>query len=259
MTVEYAPAVLAAADNQPEAGTPVLLNRPIRPGTDPAVLSVFGDDRWELTPALFEEHVAATSLNFATIPAALRTTAKNYVWQLLNCPDPPALRRFSSTRLSVRTVVNGFPSLTSFLVWLDVRGITTLPGVGPADLDSYLSDLLHSGLSRDTLGDRITAVRRLWAWRERLPAGDRLPAAPPWRGEDSDATTRQTRPRRGSRPRPSAPRPPAQLPHPLAGPPSERRGPGHQRSAHRRCRLSERPGHRPPRWRPLAAAPDHLQ
>ena len=147
MTVEYAPAVLAAADNQPEAGTPVLLNRPIRPGTDPAVLSVFGDDRWELTPALFEEHVAATSLNFATIPAALRTTAKNYVWQLLNCPDPPALRRFSSTRLSVRTVVNGFPSLTSFLVWLDVRGITTLPGVGPADLDSYLSDLLHSGLS----------------------------------------------------------------------------------------------------------------
>ncbi|MCX3059651.1 hypothetical protein [Streptomyces beihaiensis] len=204
MTIEYAPTVLATADGQPHAGTPVLLNRPIRPGTDSAVLSVFGDDRWELTPALFEEHVAATSLNFAPIPAALRPTAKNYVWQLLNCPDPPALRRFSSTRLAVRTVVSGFPSLASFLVWLDVRGITTLPSVGPADLDRYLSDLLDSGLSRDALGDRITAVRRLWAWRERLPAGDRLPATPPWRGEDSDALLGRKR-RRGENRTPRIP------------------------------------------------------
>lgn len=186
MTVEYAPALLALAEDLPHPGTQVLLNRPVRPGTDAAILSVFASDRWELTPALFEEHVAATSLNFAAVPAPLRRMAKNYVWQLLNCPDPPALRRFSSTRLSVRTVVSGFPSLTSFLVWLDVRSISTLADVGHADLDAYLADLRESGLSRDTLGERIIAIRRLWAWREVLPSGDRLPESPPWQGADAD-------------------------------------------------------------------------
>ncbi|MEU9079108.1 site-specific integrase [Kitasatospora sp. NPDC048538] len=186
MTAEYAPAPLTSVDGLPHPGTPVLINRPIRPGTDPAGLSVFGEERWELTPALFEEHIATTSLNFALVPGPLRHTAKNYVWQLLNCPEPPALRRFTRTRLAVRSIVSLFSSLTVFLVWLDVRGITALADVGPNDLDAYLADLLESGTSRDTLGERIITVRRLWAWREMLPAYGRLPEAPPWRGADAD-------------------------------------------------------------------------
>ncbi|WP_327358069.1 site-specific integrase [Streptomyces sp. NBC_01304] len=185
MTAEYARALPALAEDlRPE--TPVLLNRPVRPGTDTAILSVLAEDRWELTPALFEEHISATSLNFSAIREPLRRTAKTYVWQLLNCLDSPALRRFSNTRLSVRTVVSGFPSLTSFLVWLDVHGISALAGVSHADLDAYLTDLRESGLSRDTLGERIIAVRRLWAWREVLPPGDRLPESPPWQGADAN-------------------------------------------------------------------------
>ena len=75
MTVEYAPALPAPAEDLPHPGTPVLLNRPVRPGTDAAILSVFAEDRWELTPALFEEHVAATSLNFAGVRFLWRDAA----------------------------------------------------------------------------------------------------------------------------------------------------------------------------------------
>ncbi|MFI1015838.1 site-specific integrase [Streptomyces sp. NPDC020965] len=135
---------------------------------------------------LLEEHVAATSLNFAAVPAPLRRMAKNYVWQLLNCPAPPALRRFTRTRLAVRSVVSMFPSLTAFLIWLDVRDICALADIRHADLDAYLSDLRESGPSRGTLGERIITVRRLWAWRNVLPTGDRLPESPPWQGADAD-------------------------------------------------------------------------
>ncbi len=185
--VEYAPAPLTPAGVLPHARTPVLLNRPLRPGTDPAVLSVFAEDRWELTPALFEEHIATTSLNFAPLPEPLRHSAKNYLWQLLNCPEPPALRRVARTRLAVRSIVSMTPSITAFLLWLHARGIAALADVGPDDLDAYLADLLGSGASRDVVAERIIAVRRLWAWREVLPVRDRLAEAPPWRGQDADA------------------------------------------------------------------------
>jgi integrase len=193
MSVEYAAAPQTAASDLPRADTPVLLTRPLRPGTDPAVLSVFGEDRWQLTPALFEEHVASTSLNFAAVPVRFRHTAKHYVWQLLSCADPPVLRRITQSRLAVRTIVTAFPALTAFLLWLDTRGITALVDVRPADLDAYLSDLKDAAVSRDIVAERIVTVRRLWAWRGLLPIRDRLPEAPPWRGEDTTALIGQNR------------------------------------------------------------------
>jgi integrase len=168
----------------PQSETSVLLNRPLRPGTDPARLSVFADDRWNLTPAFFEEHTPSISLNFALTPTLFQPTAKYYLWQLLNRENPPVLRGSPGKRLAVRSIVTFFPSITAFLTWLDVRGITRLADTGHRELDAYLSDLLVAEISRDTLLERVNAVRRLWSWRECLPERDRLPQAPPWQGED---------------------------------------------------------------------------
>jgi integrase len=57
--------------------------------------------------------------------------------------------------------------------------------VSEADLEAYLAALLAAGLTTDTLHERVTAVRRLWSWRELLPEPDRLSKAPPWQGDDA--------------------------------------------------------------------------
>ena len=36
---------------------PVLAAMPLKPGVDPAELSRFGDDRWDLYPAIFRENL----------------------------------------------------------------------------------------------------------------------------------------------------------------------------------------------------------
>ncbi|WP_406238428.1 hypothetical protein [Nocardia sp. NBC_01009] len=79
----------------PQDDTLVLLNRELRPGTDPARLSRFGDDRWHLNEAIFEAAAQATSLPFASIPVTLRLIAKHYVWQLINTDCPVPLNRAS--------------------------------------------------------------------------------------------------------------------------------------------------------------------
>ncbi|MEU5641108.1 hypothetical protein [Streptomyces milbemycinicus] len=68
----------------PEPDTLVLLNRPLRPGTDPSTLSVFADQRWRLSPAVFEGHTTAFSIDFSPITAPFLHTVKTLTWLLLN-------------------------------------------------------------------------------------------------------------------------------------------------------------------------------
>ena len=46
---------------------PVLAAMPLKAGSDPAMLSCFGDDRWNLHPAIFRENLPTTyrTLDFA--------------------------------------------------------------------------------------------------------------------------------------------------------------------------------------------------
>ncbi|HET6212086.1 MAG TPA: hypothetical protein VFE14_04335, partial [Micromonosporaceae bacterium] len=73
----------------PDAGLPgpdtlVLLNRPLRAGTDRARLSHFGQDRWVLTPAIHHKHANAVAVDFAEVPAPFRQPVKQMIWLLLN-------------------------------------------------------------------------------------------------------------------------------------------------------------------------------
>ncbi|MFF7143021.1 hypothetical protein ACFZB5_17545 [Streptomyces nodosus] len=169
----------------PTADTLVLLNRPLRPGTDTNRLSRFSDDRWDLDPAIFEEHAKATSLNFLLLPRALRLDAKYYIWQLLNHDKPGTLRRANGDRTAVRTVKALFVHFNDVLDWLDKHGITAFGQITPGLLDTFLDDLIDETLELEYKYRRLTEIRRLWTVRSILPERMRLPAGPPWGGEES--------------------------------------------------------------------------
>jgi hypothetical protein len=81
----------------PDATTAVLARRKLHPDSDPATLSVFADDQWNLTPGLFEAHATTTRLNLRTVPAPFRDPVKHYLWQMIN--GVPAARQRGHLRI----------------------------------------------------------------------------------------------------------------------------------------------------------------
>jgi hypothetical protein len=187
----------------PGPATLVLLHRGLRPDTDQAGLSRFGEDCWDLNPAIFEDHMDSVSANFDRLPAALRDTAKHYLWQLLNNTEL-GRRREVAGRIAVLTVAHAIQGLGDFLWWLDARGLRALCQVTNDLLDGYLSDLIeeiNEGGTVEAGYRRVAEVRRLWAHREILPEAIRLPAAPPWGGEETSGLLGHRLRQRGNRTR----------------------------------------------------------
>ncbi|MCY0927898.1 hypothetical protein OTB20_17090 [Streptomyces sp. H27-H1] len=170
----------------PGPQTLVLFNRELRPGTDLARLSRFGEDRWDLNPGIFEEHANSDCVNFGLVPAPLRSAAKHYVWQLLNHPQPRSVRRAPGVRIAVTTVAGVFTGAMQFVfTWFTTQGVTTFSQVTPQMLDDYLDYLEDEEVSLHQRYAFLREIRRLWANRDLLPAEMRLPPAPPWDGEAS--------------------------------------------------------------------------
>jgi hypothetical protein len=169
----------------PGPGTMVLLNRQLCPGTDMSTLSRFRDDRWDLNPAIFEDHLRSVSLNFGLIRATLRQAAKFYIWQLLNHTGPHRMAR-TGPRMAVLTIQKVFNGDLQFVLgWFDKQGISAFCQVTPELLDRYLDELISQGIPVWQGYGRLREVRRLWAHRAILPASMRLPEHPPWGGEDA--------------------------------------------------------------------------
>lgn len=186
LAAELEPEEIPAGTYWPGPDTLVLLNRPLRPGTDPARLSRFRDQRWDLNAAVFADHTRACSINFALIPENLQLTTKHYIWQILNHPDPPALRAAKSTRIVISTITTSFNNYLQVVMrWLADQHVTELCQVTPELLDALLLDLQSEDIPLPIATKCLSEVRRLWSYREILPAGMRLPATPPWDGEDT--------------------------------------------------------------------------
>jgi hypothetical protein len=169
----------------PKPGTLVLLNRDLRPGTDRSALSRFRDDRWDLNPAIFEDHEHSRTMNFGLVPAELRLAAKFYIWQLLNHTRSQCIGRIGA-RLSVASIHNYFVNALQFVLgWFARQGITAFCQITPQLLDRYLEALIDEDLPLVQASRRLLEVRRLWAHREILPASMRLPDTPLWDGEDT--------------------------------------------------------------------------
>ncbi|WP_331745899.1 hypothetical protein [Streptomyces sp. NBC_00872] len=189
MTIPEAPSAwgeVPAGTRWPEPDTLVLANRDLRPGTNLSTLSRFQDERWDLNPAIFEDHYRSITLNFALVPHPLRLTTKFYLWQLLNHSDSRDARGRTGRRTAVTTIHFAFVSgLRLVLDWLDEQGVREFSQVTNAMLDDYLDALEDEEVPLDSRYRRLTEVRRLWAYRDTLPAVMRLPDAPPWAGEDT--------------------------------------------------------------------------
>lgn len=170
---------------RPGPDTLVLLNRELRSDTDVSRLSRFADDRWDVDPAIFEDHATASSINFAAIPQSLRLAVKHYIWQLLNYTGPKTMRRANGGRLGVMTVLNCFGTLKQVLVWLVAHGVSAFEQVTEQLLNDYLDHVIEEDADLAAKYRLLAEVRRLWVHRHLLPQSMRLPAVPPWDGEDS--------------------------------------------------------------------------
>ncbi|WP_280471417.1 hypothetical protein [Nocardia cyriacigeorgica] len=168
----------------PQPNTRVLESRPLRPGTGSDRLSLLAADRWDLDPAIFEDHFSGHSLNFAAIPSPLRQEVKIYFWHLLNHTGAARLRGGNS-RPSVRTVMTALGLLRPFLTWMHERGHSSFGRVTNPMLDDYLAALAQEPIRLQMKYQRLMEVKRLWAYRTVLPECLRLPPAPPWGGEES--------------------------------------------------------------------------
>jgi hypothetical protein len=170
----------------PADRTVVLSSRPLRPGTSPQRLSRFGDDRWDLSPAVFEEHMPAVSLGFDAVPPEFLHAAKTYVWILLNTGQPVPLRRSGgAARLSVLTVAGLRSRLFPFFDFLASRRVKLLSQVTADDYDAYLARIRDAEITLMQREDLVTEVRRLWSYRAQMPAQHTLPDTLPWGGDDT--------------------------------------------------------------------------
>ncbi|WP_411100756.1 hypothetical protein [Streptomyces sp. x-45] len=178
----------------PGPDTLVLMNRQIRSDADPARLSRFADDRWDLNPGIFEGHARSQSLNFEIIPEPLRLATKFYIWQLINHPKARTMRRSVTNRMALHTVeIFFYGSLQHVLKWFVSQGITEFCQVTNDMLWDYLDALDDDDVAIHKRYRRITEVRRLWIHRSLLPFYLRLPEAPPWDGEDTKDLLERTR------------------------------------------------------------------
>lgn len=153
----------AARRLQHPADPYVLASRPLRPGARRAATSRFGDDVWDLTPALLQRHKNALILNFPTLPARFRQAVKDPCYALLARDLPPGERE--STPDTIRVY---FTALKQFLTWADQRGIPALRVVTAADLDAYNEHLLASGWAVTYQAQRRQGVRLLWLYAGKL-------------------------------------------------------------------------------------------
>ena len=138
------PAITTARPSLPSAIHPddanILVGRPLRPGTDRSTLPRFGDDLWDLGPAMFRTNARPSyfRLNFGTFEdPALRRLAKEYVLARLSAP----LRSYRAP-CSPSTAIGTLSFVRHFGEFLRERtGSVELGRIDPRLLDAYLADV----------------------------------------------------------------------------------------------------------------------
>lgn len=122
----------------------VLSSMPISKDTDRARLSRFGDDRWDMTPGIFQTRARSFSreLDFTSIDCPVeRLTAKEYIYASLNerLSDGRSRLRPSATVIALR-------DLRRFMIFVCDRLGTFDVGM----IDQELSDAFRSSLVTGT-------------------------------------------------------------------------------------------------------------
>lgn len=179
----------------PAPGTAVLQNRllrPLRTGTDLGRLSRFGDDMWDLTPAVLRESTGSVFVTFAPTPrgklqadgisAPYRDAVKRFAWALINAPSPDSvLDRGANSRqvIAVTSIKSTIQYVRYFTQFLDGHGTPPLTQVDKALFLAYLDHVAGGTQDPHNKRRRLAAVERLAHTAPLLPVPDRL-ARPAW-------------------------------------------------------------------------------
>ncbi|TFC17150.1 hypothetical protein [Cryobacterium sp. MDB2-10] len=178
----------------PLADTPVLLNRPVRHDARQDE-SVYGDDRWNLTPGIFEEHARGSSIPWHSLSDGWREPTKRYFWLLINDEDADAVTWSNVKRLGLRSIIGARRVVQMFLEWCDVVGIADLNDFDQDRQEVFLTHVLDLDVQHKVKQSLLLEVRRIWTHREILDAPLRMPAGAPWGGESpSQLVGKDTRP-----------------------------------------------------------------
>jgi integrase len=191
---------IAASDHLRRTNPLVLTNRPVRTDIDPSRSSRFTDDRWDLTPGIFENHSTKVSITFEVFPSRWRSAVKEYFWCLINdeTPRPLPAAQFDK-RVSLRTISFARSPLAKVLSWAEAHGVTRLEELSTIRFDQMLHDIAALDLSLNSKGMMVSETRRLWAYRDAVPAVLRLPERQPWLGELARDLFEQAPQRSGNR------------------------------------------------------------
>lgn len=179
----------------PAPGTAVLQNRllrPLRTGTDLGRLSRFGDDMWDLTPAVLRESTGSVFVTFAPTPrgklqadgisAPYRDAVKRFAWALINAPSPDSvLDRGANSRqvIAVTSIKSTIQYVRYFTQFLDGHGTPPLTQVDKGLFLAYLDHVAGGTQDPHNKRRRLAAVERLAHTAPLLPVPDRL-ARPAW-------------------------------------------------------------------------------
>jgi len=160
----------------------IFRNVDVQPADD-APLSRYGDVRWDLYPLAQKVSSGALYINFALVPLAFVDGTKRLVWAWINQPTPLDLIDRTTAmrqRISASTIVSLFrEDLLPFLRWLDGRGHSSLGAVETDDLETYASEVMATGVSRERKARVLFTVSRVWLHSPYMPPEDRL-CIPPW-------------------------------------------------------------------------------
>lgn len=162
----------------------VLTTQALTAGTDETMLSRFGDDCWDLAPAIFRENVprSVTVVNFAALHDPLqRLTAKEFLWARLNEPSPSP----TQARLAPTCVRAALADLTKFMAFVSRHlGVFALYKIDQALLDAYLAELRgEQGRTPDRVTHLLNTPIDLDRYSPFLTLGGF--SCRPWRGRPS--------------------------------------------------------------------------
>ena len=159
---------------------PVLVSAPLKPGFDRSDLSRFGDQSWDLGPAVFRENARRchVTVHFGPIDdAATERALREFLYARLNVALPGGRQRLPPA--SIRQVFNRTKRFFDY-----VRA--TLGGMDLARVDQNLIDAYARSLRADRRrlpnvnAQLLEVIVDLYAFRDHLPSGGLR--FEPWQG-----------------------------------------------------------------------------
>ncbi|GGP83674.1 integrase [Streptomyces calvus] len=177
---------------------PLIIPGPESPSIEPLLVvasyqgtvNPYSAPTWPMAPLIDNPSAPRETIHWSKFPDTTREEFRLVAWHMVNraLPDTFLTGKVPSwrTRQSGPSIYQAVLIWRAFAHWLDKRGITSLDACTEEVFHDYGLHLSRKKkVSRSTVGSRLTALTRLWAFDE----GSALPrgiAEPPWNREGRD-------------------------------------------------------------------------